>query len=223
MVLGATKGRDRFRLGRVMREGIHGKEKAVYRIRFEVGLMLALGGMILMFGLSRRISNGRRREVERGVYSILTVDLVPVTTQGGIPRPPDLPQVPIPTEEEYMPEDETIEITRLVLTEGIPLFDGTGKRGGGLGGVGPRPAREVIPEYPKEVRARGVEGVVELAILVNHRGGVDSVRVLRNTTQNKRLEQAAIQAAYKSWYFPAQRDGKKVSCWIQRPYRFERR
>jgi TonB family protein len=223
MILGSTKKRNRFWVVKVTREGIHSDEKALCRKRFEVGLMVSLLCMILVFGLSRRMPRGRQRKIEMGPYAILALDPVPVTNPGGIPRPPDLPQVPIPTEDEYLPEDETIDDTKLVLTEGIPLFEGTGRRGGGVGGMGPRPIREVIPEYPKEARDRGVEGIVELAILVNQVGGVDSVRVLWNTTKSKRLERAAIQAAYKSRYFPAQRDGKRIAYWIQRPYRFERR
>ena len=152
------------------------------------------------------------------------MEMIPQTRQGGgLSRPPTLPQVPIPTEDEYIPDDETIEITRFDLFEDIPLFDGVGG-GGGYRGIGrPRPIREVIPEYPNAERKKGVEGVVILEIFVNAEGRVDSVRVLSNTTRSKRLELSAIEAAYKSLYVPAKRDGRNVPIWIQRPYRFERK
>lgn len=206
-----------------MREGAYERERAVYGVRFEKALVITLGCTILMFGLFRRVPRDGPRERRIVAFSTTTLDMVPITSHGGIPRPPNLPQVPIPTEDEYLPEDETIEVTKLDLMEGIPVFegDGSGEVRSGLGAMGARPVRDVLPEYPEEERREGVEGVVELAILVNPAGEVDSVRVLRNTTQSRRLERAAVQAAYKSRYLPEQKDGKGVFRWIRRPYRFE--
>ncbi len=206
-------------------EPLYKREKVRYRVRFEKALILSLVFTILLFGLFRRIPRQRNRKFEIKGYSFFSMDIVPATTQTGAPQPPALPEVPIPTEDEYLPEDETIEETKLNLTEGIPLFDAIGDRGEGMGsgGMGLRPIKEVIPEYPKKERRKGVEGVVELKILVNSKGEVDSVVVLQNTTKSKVLEKAAIQAAYKSLYLPAKRNGKKISLWIRRPYRFERK
>lgn len=221
--------RKQFQLGKVTRDGAAGKEKAEYRIRLEQALMFILGIMISLFILSRRIPYRQKKEWGLGVFSVLSIDMMPATTQGGILRPPTLPKVPVPSEDEYLPEDETIDSTRLNILEGIGLFDGEGIIGGGGrgsgfgGGMGPRPIGDVIPEYPEEEMKRGVEGVVELAILVNDMGRVDSVQVLTNTTLSKSLERAAIQAAYRSRYLPARRDGRRISRWIRRPYRFERK
>lgn len=224
MAVISQKIRGKFQLGKVPGGGVQEKEKLGYKVRFEQALMLSLVVMILIFGLSRRMSQFRKKWPV-GPYTITNVDIIPLTRHGGMPRRPDLPQVPIPSEDEYLPEDETIETTELDLTEGLPFFDGIGDGvpGGISRGSGPRPIREVIPEYPKEERRRGVEGVVELSILVNSQGGVDSVRVVLNTTNSKRLEQSAIRAAYRSRYVPAQREGRKVSRWIRRPYRFEKK
>jgi len=204
---------------------LYAKEKIRYRIRFEKALILSLILTILLFVLFRRIPKQRNREFLSKGYSFFSLDIVPATSQTGAPPPPVLPEVPIPTENEYLPEDETIEETKLNLTEGIPLFDTAGDRGEGInsGGIGLRPIKDVIPEYPKKERRKGIEGVVELKILVNSKGKVDSVVVLQNTTKSKILEKAAIQAAYKSLYLPAKKNGKKISIWIRRPYRFERR
>ena len=152
----------------------------------------------------------------------MNIDMVPATRHGGMPRPPDLPQVPIPVEDEYLPEDETIDLFEFDPNEGISLFDGIGTmpEAGGAGGLGLRPIREVIPEYPNDLRKKGIEGVVMLSLYVNPTGGVDSVEVLQNTSRNKRLERYAIHAAYSSRYVPAKRDGKKIACWIQRRYEF---
>ncbi len=225
-------GPERFHIGKVVDAGANDKEKASYRIRFEQALIVVLSVMIIFFVLSKRIPYRPFQRVPIIGFSTLSIeDLMPATRQGGLPRPPALPQVPIPSEDEFLPEDETIDSTRLNVRQGIPIFDGDGTgsgAGGGDGfgyggGMGAKPIRDVIPEYPEEERKQGVEGVVELAILVNEMGRVDSVRVLLNTTRSQRLEKSAIQAAMKSRYMPPRHQGKRISRWIRRPYRFERK
>jgi TonB family protein len=220
------KDKGTFILVRSPAEGAQVSERGKYRVRFEQGMILSLVCAILVFGVSRRMGQ-REIKGKQGPYIISSVDIIPVTKYGGIPRRPTLPQVPIPSEDERLPDDETIDTTELDLTKGLPFFDGFGDGvPGGLivkSGSGPRPIREVIPEYPEDERKRGVEGVVELAILVNSQGGVDSVRVVLNTTNSRLLERSAVQAAFRSRYMPAKREGKKISRWIQRPYRFEKK
>ncbi len=195
-----------------------------YRIRYEKGLIISLAVMIAFFGFFKKRET-YIRQYRPAPLTVFELDFVPPTSQNAISRPPSLPRVPVPSEDEYLPEDETIELTMLDLSEDIPLFDGFGGEGEAspYGGMGPRPVKEVIPGYAKEERDRGVEGVIELMILVNSRGTVDSVKVVVNSTSSTRLERAAVDAAYKSAYVPASRDGKKISRWIRRPYRFERR
>jgi len=224
---------ERFHIGKAVDAGANNEEKASYRVRFEQALVVVLSVMIILFILSKRIPYRPFQRVQSIGFSTLSIeDLIPATRQGGgLPRPPSLPQVPIPSEDEFLPEDETIESTQLNVLQEIPIFDGDGT-GSGVsggdgfgygGGMGARPIRDVIPEYPAEERKQGVEGVVELAILVNEMGHVDSIRVLLNTTRSKRLEKSAIQAAMKSQYMPPRHQGKRVSRWIRRPYRFERK
>lgn len=225
MFIGSQKGRSAFFPLKMPGDSVGGAERRRYRVRLEKALVLSLTALTLLFGISRRMPQRKKRVAVFSGSSLASVDLTPITQQGGIPRPPTLPQIPIPTEDEFLPEDETIEETTLEILENIPLFDGFGRGTGfeGSGGFGPRPIREVIPEYSKEERNRGAQGVVELYILVNSEGYVDSVRVLVNTTTSRILEQAAIRAAKMSQYVPATRDGRNVARWIRRPYRFEGR
>jgi TonB family protein len=169
----------------------------------------------LIFISSRRIERGIK-VAEYVVGPIVNMDIVPTTRQGGLPRPPDMPQVPIPTEDEFIPEDETIETTELNLLEGLPLFDGFSANPSLRGGMGPRPIREVIPEYPESEREK--EGIVILNIRVNQRGRVDSVSIDTNTTSSSRLGRSAVEAAYKGLYDPP-----RASVWIKRPYHFDRK
>lgn len=222
MIIGSSDLRKSFLLATRLHKGEHVKEKASVQIRLERGLIFSLLLMITVFLSSQRIPLRKKKTYQLSTLTTVAMDIVPKTTQGGLKRPPNLPQVPIPVEDEYLPEDETIELTDLDLFEDIPLFDGDGTGGSAMVGVGrPRPIREVIPEYPKSERSKGFAGEVILEILVNATGHVDSVRVLNNTTRSRRLAQAAVDAAKRSQYMPAKRDGRPVPIWIQRPYRFE--
>jgi TonB family protein len=218
--------RTRFRVIRSVSKGKHFEEKLQYIRRLEKGLLVSLLFFIVLFSVSRRIPRERIPDYPTLVASDFFWEFTPQTSRGGVLQKPTLPKIPIPSEDEYIPKDLTIESTDLDLYEGIYLFDGLGDDGanrGGMGGMGPRPIREVIPEYPEEEQKRNREGVVELSILVNPDGRVDSVQVNYNTTGSRLLEKAAVEAAYKSRYKPARNRGRAVSLWIRRPYRFERK
>lgn len=98
---------------------------------------------------------------------------------------------------------------------GIGEGDGSGIGPGSGGGTGggpyrpgsgiqaPRLLQEVKPDYTEEARQRGVEGDVELEIVVKSNGSVGDVRILRGLGAG--LDQRAI-AAVRQWRFaPARR------------------
>lgn len=212
-----------FHLAREAPGGAASEDKRGYRIRFEKSLLVSLSTAILVFLVSKHMPVRRLKIPSFTGIGISTVDMIPNTRQGSMSRPPDRPVVPIPSEDEYLPDDETIETTELDLLEGIALFDtfGSGGPAAGFGGGTPKPILEVPQRYPLRERRRGVEGVVVLSLFVNARGNVDSVRVLDNTTGSEVLRDAAMEAAYASRYEPARREGKRVPSWFERLYRFE--
>jgi len=151
-----------------------------------------------------------------GVNVYLDVENVPVTRQGIRKPPPARPVVPIPTEEPTVPEDLTIEEPPQQTTglENLP-------EGEGLEAIlPPRPVAEVFPEYPEKEKKRGVQGEVELMLLVDEKGTVQNVQVLRNTTGSKLCARAAVQAAYQTKFFPARKKNRFVAVWIRKTYKF---
>jgi TonB family protein len=218
MIIRSTS-RKGFILGKPLMRGVHCKEKVGYQIRLEKAFILTLIIFIGIFTAFRHMPKKRLKKADFANIIFTTIDMIPPTTQGNLSRPKDLPMVPIPTEDEFLPDDLTIENTVLDQFESIPLFDFP--FGSGVNGVAPRPIREVIPEYPEELQKKGIEGVVELDILVNQSGRVDSVMVVRNTTGSLALERSAVDAAYRSRYFPAKNSNRVISRWIRRPYWFE--
>lgn len=75
------------------------------------------------------------------------------------------------------------------------------------------------PRYPEAARRRGIEGVVELEVLVLSDGGAGSVRVARSSG-SALLDEAAL-VAVRAWRFrPAVRAGEPVDSTVIIPIRF---
>ena len=212
-----------FCLARLNREGVHCQENQAYRSRLELGLVVSLIICTLVFLASRRTHRSLAFPEYVVGEALTALDLPPVTRSGGMPRIPTLPQVPMPSEDEQIPEEETIELTDLDLSFGMPTLEGLGLgEAGSVGGGGiPRPLRLALPEYPEALRKSGVEGVVVLSMRINGRGQVDSVYVMENSSGNRRLAQSAVEAARKTLYMPAKPGENRRSLWITRPYTFE--
>jgi TonB family protein len=74
----------------------------------------------------------------------------------------------------------------------------------------PRPILRLDPAYPREARARGVEGFVEVTFVITPAGRVTDFRVIRS--QPGRTFVDATRAAVSRWRFTApQKGGKPVA------------
>jgi periplasmic protein TonB len=106
-----------------------------------------------------------------------------------------------------------------------------GAAGGTVGGLGDQPlgvrdvatppelVRRVMPEYPRQARAREIEGQVVLEIVLDRNGRIEQeVRVLRSIPA---LDTAAITAV-RQWKFRPARDraGNAVRVVMEVPVRF---
>lgn len=113
-------------------------------------------------------------------------------------------------------------------------FGGTGK-GGGKGGDDqfqgafsmseidqrPRAVFQVAGSYPSELRSRKVEGVVTLLFIVDETGRVVNPRIEKSS--HPEFEAPALDAL-RQWKFePAIKAGKRVSCRMRVPIRFQPR
>ena len=75
------------------------------------------------------------------------------------------------------------------------------------------------PVYPLMARRRGYEGMVVLKVLVNRRGGVDELHLIKSSGY-KVLDRAAMDCV-RDWVFePGTRGGKSVKMWVRVPIRF---
>lgn len=74
-------------------------------------------------------------------------------------------------------------------------------------------------EYPPRALIDGVEGVVELKVQLNPKGGIDSVAVVRPLGHG--LDEAAVAAVRKFTFLPARYDGAPVPCTVKYHFHFK--
>ena len=139
--------------------------------------------------------------------------------------------VPLEIDDEFMPDDVTIESTALDLnavstpapppavfvpdtgaeTEEEEIFE--------YFSVEEQPERKntIIPIYPEMAKRTGIEGTVFLKVLVNAKGLVDSVEVIKGPAV---FHQSSLDAAKSTEFTPAKHNDRAVSCWVIMPFRF---
>ena len=83
----------------------------------------------------------------------------------------------------------------------------------------PRALVQVAANYPSEMRSRQVEGVVTVIFVVDETGRVTNPRVEKSSYPE--FEKPALEAL-RQWKFePAIKGGKRVSCRMRVPFRFQ--
>jgi len=75
-------------------------------------------------------------------------------------------------------------------------------------------------EYPERARRDKREGVVRLKVEVLADGKAGAVEVAK-TSGSEDLDQAAVKAARKWRFKPAQRDGHAIPVWVEVPVRYQ--
>jgi len=195
-----------------------GEERLNYNTNVEKATIVALILVIFLF-LSFPTFDLTKKEDIEVVFTSLNIEDIPLTRQGTRRKPPPKPAVPIPSDDELIPEDLTIEETDLNFDLASEQF-GSGVLSGRPAIFQPRPVFEVIPEYPQELQKKGIQGFVKLHLHVDKSGRVIKAVVLENTTNSKACAKASISAAQKCRYIPAKSSGKSVEVWITRTYTF---
>ena len=189
-----------------------------YQRNLRVAAIVALTVVIFVFQIFPRMS-WKKETPKVIVIASLHIENIPVTRQGTRKPPPPKPAVPIPSDDELIPEDVTIEKTELDLNLYSPIEGEDGPPGAPIV-YQPRPIFEVIPEYPQELQKKGIQGIVKLHIHINKQGLVDQVVVIENTTGSLLCSRSAKNAAMQGRYMPAKSRGKPTDIWITRTYSF---
>lgn len=189
-----------------------------YLIDIEKATILALCLVILILFLFPQFEIQRQIPIATIITSIQVED-IPITKQGTPRKPPPRPVIPIASEDEFYPEDITIDDTELSFDD-LSLAEGSGLAIGRIEIFQPRPVFEVIPEYSEELQKLGIEGIVKLHLHIDQFGHVVDAIVLENTTGSNVCANAAKSAALKGRYVPAKKNGQPADLWIIRTYTF---
>ncbi len=196
--------------------------KSNYRSR----LIKSLNGVLILFLLlvhliPKRIEFNRELNVPL-IPNAAQFQVVPATRQAvrhGM-KPPKRPVIPIASEDPDVPMDLTIEETEFDWNAGDSRLGTSSLTTSRADTVPPRPMLQVLPEYPKELRKQNVRGDVKLYLWVSKQGVVQDAVVASNTTGNRQVEKAAIEAAMKSKYLPAHAADEKIATWVACVYSF---
>jgi TonB family protein len=85
--------------------------------------------------------------------------------------------------------------------------------------VQPVMMRSEMPVYPDSARKVGLEGLVWVQVLLDKTGKVVDTRI-RKTSGYECFDQAALEAAKKTIWKPAEQDGQKVLIWVSYAIKF---
>ena len=85
----------------------------------------------------------------------------------------------------------------------------------------PTVKNSIQPVYPEEARKNGIQGEVQVQVLVGKDGSVKEATVIKNMTGSKDLEKAALEAINKWKFEPGKLDGKPVEVNVIIPIKFK--
>lgn len=203
------------------------KYKLDYRKVVEASMVISLLFLLVLFQAFKRFEGGVDIKAEEQI--IIEVDEVPLTEQIDRPPPPPRPTVPIPSEDDDIPEDLTIEETELDFDEEPPpappppaeeediIFVAYDTAPEAIGG---RAAILKNLRYPEIARRAGVEGTVFIHALIDRRGNVINTKVLKSLGNNG-CDEAAADAIKKTKWKPALQRDKPVKVWVSIPVVFK--
>ncbi len=190
---------------------------ALNKVDIEIGIPLPQG--VIELGPPPSITQERRPQIEIAPLQVAPPEL-------GIPKP----------EPDILVTEQTLFPSQSELRELVPLAE-EGEFDPGLIQVperrlpGPEDfvAVEIWPEvigktaplYPDLARRAGVSGEVLLRVLVDEKGIVRDVTILKPSKANVGFEEAAKEAVMQWIFSPAIQNGEPVSVWVNIPVKFE--
>ena len=212
-----------------MRESPTKSLKLDYKRLIELGLIISLSVCVVSMQLFKKLS-------VKSVFSSmniseLQVDDIPETKQEKKAPPPERPTVPIASEDEDLPDDETIDDTIFDLDAEPPppppppsdddaiIFVPYDEPPTPIGGF-PAIQRKLV--YPEIARKAGVEGRVLVYAHIDVDGIVLRTKVMKSLGPNG-CDEAAVAAINAVKWKPAKQRDRPVKVWIAVPVDFRLR
>ena len=203
------------------------RRSGVYRKRMDIALIASLIISIGLLQLSKRFQ--RNIKVNQSKTIEFHVEDVPVTKLERPTAAPSRPTVPIASEDEDLPEDETIDFTNLDFDEippppppppsiddDIPIFvpfDIAPEPVGGYAAI----MRNLV--YPEIGRRANVEGKVILHVKIDKAGQIGKIIIAQSLMEN--FDTAAMDAVRSVKWIPAKQRDIPVTVWLMVPITFK--
>ena len=206
-----------------------------YSLHLEIGLMLALGVLLVAFQVDLSTSQGFHVQMKEQE----TVDMrqVQQTQQETEPPPPPRPPVPMEVPNNQVVEqqdvnfDASLDMDQALDTRQKPpapsdetteeekeeqeIFVAVEEQPELIGGMA---ALQKAAEYPQMARRTGIEGRVIVQFVVNEKGNVENPRVLRGV--HSLLNEAALKAVKEQKFKPGKQRGRPVKVQMSLPVSF---
>jgi protein TonB len=210
-----------------MRETPSSALKLQYKKTLELALIFSLAFHILFMQSFKKF---KVKIVQRTAkLKALEVEEIPQTQQQKQAAAPMRPSVPIASEDEDLPEDETIDITDLNLEDEPPpppppddgaiVFVPYDEPPVPVGGFQAIQKRLV---YPEIARKAGVEGRVLVWAQIDMDGSVIRTKVVKSLGPNG-CDEAAVDAIKSVAWKPAKQRDRPVKVWVAVPVDFQLR
>ena len=194
------------------------RRSVVASIIFFITLGLFLDYLKQLRALEDNQPDSEQQLLEMSPRTLVVLNAVPRTTlaQKRV-EVPVIKEVTFALDEVQIPRPNfgAIEVGPETSTDGQAGTGGSGK------GSSRRPELLMLvpPVYPKEAQKKGLEGTVDLRVLVTEQGTVDKVEVTTSSGHSD-MDRAAVDAAKRTRFRPAIRNGERVAMWINYPIQF---
>ncbi len=197
--------------------------RAQYSKNLEIGFVAALAFLIVAFYAVPKFGEGMA--INKVADITVEVEDIPQTKINTAPPPPARPSIPVASEDDDIPDDETLDESIFEFDnpadmapppppdqeeeESVPFFKVSKK---------PVVVKKVAPRYPELARKAGIEGQVVCEIVVGKDGRVKKARVVKSVPM---LDEAALNAV-KQWVFtPGEQRDRKVIVKMIVPVQFK--
>ena len=195
--------------------------KVKYPIVIRLTSLLGIGLVILNFLVFPRFGNSLEfDDVEQII--IENID-IPQTQQIDNTPPPARPSIPVPSDDEDIAEDLTLDELDFDDFSNLdaPPPPPSGPRVVFIPYDDPPVAMSPIrPVYPEIAQEAGIEGVVVVQAFIDEKGRVKETLILKGVP-NTGLDEAAMAAIRKTRFRPAKQRERAVGVWISIPVNFK--
>ncbi len=195
--------------------------KVKYPIVIRLTALLGIGLVILNFLVFPRFGNSLEFEDVEQII-IENID-IPQTQQIDNTPPPARPSIPVPSDDEDIAEDLTLDELDF---DDFSNLDAPPPPPSGPKVVfipyddPPVPMATIKPVYPEIAQEAGIEGVVVVQAFIDAKGRVKETLILKGVP-NTGLDEAAMTAIRKTRFRPAKQRERAVGVWISIPVNFK--